>query len=299
MAAAPEILRRVWKEVRTAISEPDLGIYVPAVCLNEDAIWPVRVHAVIVSPQSHSVPMLISVTYRDTYPYRPMDLKFISRVPHPLIRDDGSIDLDILKHDEKSEWSPALTLRSVLTSLVSVLNDPTHPDHLREGCVANADWELGSIKTEPRNIPELFATLMLAAMPIDDWQSWRFLRGLRSLLCTYPMAYTSKRTQWYHFLGSIAQLCTSLRGWRPATGSVPPSAASSAKERWIQEAQALLKRHYRLDPLRILHRCRLREDGSGLGDLRKINRVWTVIQAFITDMPVSELMQEASLEKTN
>ena len=32
------------------------------VCLNEDAIWPVRVHAVIVSPQSHSVPMLISVT---------------------------------------------------------------------------------------------------------------------------------------------------------------------------------------------------------------------------------------------
>ena len=33
---------------------------------------------------------------------------------------------------------------------------------------------------EPRNIPELFATLMLAAMPIDDWQSWRFLRGLRS-----------------------------------------------------------------------------------------------------------------------
>ena len=27
-------------------------------------------------------------------------------------------------------------------------NDPSHPDHLREGCVANADWELGSIKTE-------------------------------------------------------------------------------------------------------------------------------------------------------
>ena len=24
-------------------------------------------------------------------------------VPHPLIRDDGSIDLDILKHDEKSD----------------------------------------------------------------------------------------------------------------------------------------------------------------------------------------------------
>eukprot|EP00434_Breviolum_minutum_P009736 symbB.v1.2.008570.t1/scaffold511.1/size325556/17 len=178
---APEILRRVWKEVRSAISEPDLGIYVPAVNLSEDAIWPVRVHAVIVSPQSHSVPMLISVTYRDTYPYRPMDLKFISRVPHPLIRDDGSIDLDILKHDEKSEWSPALTLRSVLTSLVSVLNDPTHPDHLREGCVANADWELGSIKTEPRNIPELFDTLMLAAKPLDDWQSWRFLRGIRCL----------------------------------------------------------------------------------------------------------------------
>ena len=29
----------------------------------------------------------------------------------------------------------------------------------------------------------------------------------------------------------------------------------------INQAQALLKRHYRLDPLRILHRCRLREDG--------------------------------------
>eukprot|EP00438_Fugacium_kawagutii_P027566 Skav206270 [mRNA] locus=scaffold888:305351:312374:- [translate_table: standard] len=128
--------------------------------------------------------MLISVTYRDTYPYRPMDLKFISRaprrtVPHPLIRDDGSIDLDILKHDEKAgpqEWSPALTLRSVLTSLVSVLT---------LGCASASALHPGMAAEEPRNIPELFDTLMLAAMPIDDWQSWRFLRGLRSFVSSY------------------------------------------------------------------------------------------------------------------
>ena len=43
-------------------------------------------------------------------------------------------------------------------------------------------WVTYSIKSkEPRNIPELFDTLMLAAMPLDDWQSWRFLRGLRCL----------------------------------------------------------------------------------------------------------------------
>ncbi|CAJ1362887.1 unnamed protein product [Effrenium voratum] len=291
VTAPPEILKRVWKEVREPISEPDLGIYVPAVPLDGNAILPLRAHAVIVSPQSHSVPVLISVAYRDTYPYRPMDLKFLSRVPHPLIRDDGSMDLDILQQDAKSEWSPAWTLRSVLTSLVSVLNDPTHPDHLREGCVANEDWDLGSITTEPRNLPELFETLMEAAAS-DDWQSWRFLRGLRSLLSTQPLAYTSSRAQWYRFLRGTARLCSSLRGWKSPE---MPSAASSAKERWIREAHALLKRHYRLDALRILHRCRLREDGSGLGDLRKITRVWTVIQAFVSDTDASELIAEAAL----
>merc|ERR1719502_257467 len=132
----------------------------------------------------------------------------MSRVPHPLIADDGSIDLDILG----DRWSPALTLSKVLTAMQSVLANPTAADVLRHGCIRNADWELGAFSTASQDVSVLLNLLLKAAQPPsgpyspDFWFSWRFLAGLRSLLRMHPSVYAASSRDWYALLQSLSNM---------------------------------------------------------------------------------------------
>jgi len=67
------------------------------------------------------------------YPFHPPTFAFITKIYHPNIGPDGSICVDILKTvGDGREWSPSLTIPSVLLSLVSFLATPQpddpHPD---------------------------------------------------------------------------------------------------------------------------------------------------------------------------
>jgi len=62
----------------------------------------------------------LELTFGETFPHEPPEVKFTSEMYHPNIYDDGSICLDILQN----EWSPILDIAAVLTSIQSLLNDP-------------------------------------------------------------------------------------------------------------------------------------------------------------------------------
>jgi ubiquitin-conjugating enzyme E2 D len=55
-----------------------------------------------------------------SYPIKPPQCKFITKVYHPNIDPQGKICLDILN----DHWSPSMTLAGTLISLVSLLDDP-------------------------------------------------------------------------------------------------------------------------------------------------------------------------------
>ncbi|KAJ5072935.1 ubiquitin-conjugating enzyme e2 2 [Anaeramoeba ignava] len=62
----------------------------------------------------------LTFDFSEDYPNKPPVVKFLSKMFHPNIYNDGSICLDILQ----SQWSPIYDVAAILTSIQSLLCDP-------------------------------------------------------------------------------------------------------------------------------------------------------------------------------
>jgi len=75
----------------------------------------------------------LSIYLPEDYPFKAPKIKFITKMYHPNISEEGNICIDILK----DQWSSALRLNTVILSISSLLvnpnpNDPLVPDIANE-----------------------------------------------------------------------------------------------------------------------------------------------------------------------
>ena len=93
--------------------------------------WEATIHGPSQSPYEGGV-FHLNITIPENYPIKPPKIKFTTAIFHPNIDKYGNICLDVLKDN----WSPALTISSVLLSICSLLNDP-NPDDPLEPSIAD------------------------------------------------------------------------------------------------------------------------------------------------------------------
>ncbi|XP_022964261.1 ubiquitin-conjugating enzyme E2 E2-like [Cucurbita moschata] len=72
----------------------------------------------------------LSIQFPSNYPLSPPLIKFLTKIFHPNIEEDGTILIDILTDN----WSPALTIETLMLSICSILSNP-EPD---EGSINEA-----------------------------------------------------------------------------------------------------------------------------------------------------------------
>ncbi|KAL9131144.1 MAG: hypothetical protein Q9217_000845 [Psora testacea] len=121
MAALP---KRIIKETERLMAEPVPGI---SAVPHEDNLryFDVKIHGPSQSPYEGGI-FKLELFLPDDYPMTPPKIRFLTKIYHPNIDKLGRICLDVLK----SNWSPALQIRTILLSIQALLGAPNPDDPL-------------------------------------------------------------------------------------------------------------------------------------------------------------------------
>jgi ubiquitin-conjugating enzyme E2 D/E len=92
---------------------------------NNLSVWDATIIGAVGTPYEGGM-LKLSINFPNNYPFVPPIVKFVTKVFHPNIHENGEICVDILKY----RWSPAFNISQVLLSILSLLSDPNPDDPL-------------------------------------------------------------------------------------------------------------------------------------------------------------------------
>ena len=102
------------------------------------AAWPIenkldQLNAQIIGPVDTPYEnglFMLSIFIPTRYPYEPPKVKFLTKIYHPNISNEGVICLDTLNLPPKGAWTPSLNISTLLTMIRQLLISPNGDDGL-------------------------------------------------------------------------------------------------------------------------------------------------------------------------
>mmetsp|Transcript_16801 Transcript_16801/g.27231 ORF Transcript_16801/g.27231 Transcript_16801/m.27231 type:complete len:189 (+) Transcript_16801:196-762(+) len=110
--------RRLMRDFRRLQSDPPSGIS-GAPMDNNIMVWQAVIFGPDETPWEGGTFNLV-LEFTEEYPNKPPKVRFVTKMFHPNIYNDGGICLDILQNN----WSPIYDIAAILTSIQSLLCDP-------------------------------------------------------------------------------------------------------------------------------------------------------------------------------
>eukprot|EP00695_Tsukubamonas_globosa_P003720 TRINITY_DN799_c0_g1_i2.p1 TRINITY_DN799_c0_g1~~TRINITY_DN799_c0_g1_i2.p1 ORF type:complete len:160 (+),score=16.64 TRINITY_DN799_c0_g1_i2:109-588(+) len=110
--------RRLMRDFRKIKTDPPTGI---SGAPEDDDVM--KWSAVIFGPEDtpwENGTFRLQLEFSEEYPNKPPKVRFITKIFHPNVYNDGQICLDILQ----ANWSPIYDVSAILTSIQSLLTDP-------------------------------------------------------------------------------------------------------------------------------------------------------------------------------
>jgi len=134
MAVANIAAQRIKREIRDILRDKEAERCGVRVSVNNDQNW-LDLRGEISGPPSTPYEggnFQLDIIIPESYPFTPPKIKFLTKIWHPNISSvTGAVCVDILK----DQWAAAMTLRTVLLSLQSLLSAP-EPDDPQDAVVA-------------------------------------------------------------------------------------------------------------------------------------------------------------------
>jgi len=147
------VARRLKRELKNLSDNP--VSHCSAGPVGEDMLlWTATIHGPDESPYKDGV-FKLSIKFTKDYPFKAPSVVFETKVYHPNINDKGQICLDILKNN----WSPALTIKTLLLSICSLLTDPNADDPLNIEAANKYNENIEEYNNIAKEYTRLYATL--------------------------------------------------------------------------------------------------------------------------------------------
>ncbi|KAK9886815.1 hypothetical protein WA026_018465 [Henosepilachna vigintioctopunctata] len=122
-------MQRIVKELTKIKNNPPSGIWISP---KEDDKYNI-LQAQIVGPEKtpyYQGMFNLEIHIPEKYPFAPPSIKFITKIYHPNIDDNGRICLDLIKMPPAGNWKPTIGLEGILIAIRMLLENPNPDDPL-------------------------------------------------------------------------------------------------------------------------------------------------------------------------
>lgn len=120
--------QRITRELEKMNKSPPKGIYVSSKDDNLNIL-----EASILGPENSPYrdgTFHLEIHIPEKYPFCPPVIKFITKMYHPNIDDQGRICLDLIKMPPKGSWRPTIGIEGLLIAIQMLLENPNPDDPL-------------------------------------------------------------------------------------------------------------------------------------------------------------------------